>query len=88
MPVEGMRHSDFYRELSPSNTDWIALDGHRSIGRVYQITAGPEAGLWFWTMAVTRPGTATATNGRVQTRGEAARCVVAAYERLLARVGA
>jgi hypothetical protein len=86
MPVEWMRHSDMYRELSPSNIDWIALDGHRSIGRVYQITAGPESGLWFWTMTVVRPGTSPlAMNGRAQTRGEAGRCVVEAYERLLAR---
>jgi hypothetical protein len=72
-------------ELSPSNSDWIALDGDRSIGRVYQITAGPESGLWFWTMTATRPGVSrSGTNGRAQTRGEAGRCVVAAYERVIA----
>jgi hypothetical protein len=83
MPVEWMRHSDLYRELPPSNVDWIALDGDRSIGRVYQLTAGPEAGLWLWTMTLVRPGIPpSATNGRCQTRGEAGRWVVAAYERL------
>ena len=77
MPVEWMRHSDVYRELAPSNTDWIAFDGDRSVGRVYQFKAGTEKGLWFWTMTVTGPGEPVMpSSGRAQTRGEAARAVV------------
>jgi len=80
-----MKHSDLHRELPPSNTDFIAFDGDPSIGRVYEFKAGPEKGTWLWTMTAIRPGTAAVTNGRANTRGEAARCVVAAYERLLAQ---
>jgi hypothetical protein len=39
-----------------------------------------------WSMVVTRPGpTLLPTKGRADTRSQASRCAVAAYERLLAR---
>jgi hypothetical protein len=51
-----------------------------------RIKEGTEAGLWFWSMAVTVPGEQVMpSSGRVQTRGEAARCLIAAYEQALAR---
>ena len=84
MPVEWMRHSQVYRDLPPSDLDWVAFDRDEIVGRVMQYQHGKEQGQWLWSMTVIRPGTAEISNGTTETRGEAGRCVVEAYERLLA----
>ncbi len=65
----------------PPVQDFTASDGEEVIGRVYQITEGPDRGLWFWTMTAVRSGPASAmlTSGRVAQRGKAGRCVVETY---------
>jgi hypothetical protein len=80
MPVEWERIPDGIAE------DFQALDGDAIVGRVYQIPTGPQAGLWFWTMTVVRPGPRVTfpTNGTEARRGDAGRRVVEAYERLIA----
>jgi hypothetical protein len=80
MPVEWERIRDGLPE------DFRALDGEEIVGRVYQIPHGAGAGLWFWTMTAVRPGPRFPypTNGREIHRGDAGRCVVEMYERLLA----
>jgi hypothetical protein len=84
MRVFWMRHCDVYPDIPRSETDFVALDGDTIVGRVMQFEFGPEVGVWFWSMTVTRPGPLRgATNGRVNSRGEAGRCVVEAYGRLL-----
>jgi hypothetical protein len=83
MSIEWMRHCDVYRDIPESDVDFIAFDDDQIIGRVMQFEFGPENGVWFWSMVVTRPGQSGETNGRVKSRGEAGRCVVAAYKRLL-----
>jgi hypothetical protein len=81
--IAWMRHCDVYPDIPESDVDFIALDGDAIVGRVLQSEFGPENGVWFWTMTVTRPGQPGETNGRMKSRGEAGRCVVAAYQRLL-----
>lgn len=84
--VQWMRHCDVFPDLKPSNTDWVALDGDRIVGRVMQFDSGPESGRWMWSMVATAPGpTILPANGRAETRTEAAMFVVAAYEQLLSR---
>jgi hypothetical protein len=86
MPLEWMRHHNVFTDLTPSNTDFVAFDGDRIIGRVMQYVCGRESGLWLWSVVATAPGVTILPNsGRCNTRGEAGRCLVAAYERLLAR---
>jgi hypothetical protein len=84
MSVFFMRHCDVYRDIPESDVDFVAFDGDQIVGRVMQFEFGPENGVWFWTMTVTRPGPPSdATNGRVSNRGEAGRRIVEAYKRLL-----
>jgi|tagenome__1003787_1003787.scaffolds.fasta_scaffold20764338_2 hypothetical protein len=85
MPVEWMRHCDVYPDLPPSDLDWVAFDGDQIIGRVMQYQHGKEQGRWLWSKTVLRPGTAEINSGTTESRGEAGRRVVEAYERLLAR---
>jgi len=81
MPIEWVRRSDMFPDLKPSKVDFVAI-----VGRVMQFDSGPERGRWLWSMVATAPGpTLMPMNGRADTRGEAGRCVVAAYERLLSR---
>lgn len=84
-----MHHCDVFSDLKPSNTDFVALDGDRIVGRVMRFDSGPEMGRWMWSMVATAPGpTLLPNNGRTDTRGEAGRCVVEAYERLLTAAAA
>ena len=54
------------------------------MGRVYQILRGQQAGPWFWTVAVVRPGprVTVPANGIEARRGDASRRVIEVYERL------
>jgi hypothetical protein len=84
MEVFWMRHCDVYPDIPTSDVVIVALDGSTIIGRVMQFEFGPEVGIWLWSMTVTRPRPLRgATNRRVNSRGEAGRCVVEAYERLM-----
>jgi hypothetical protein len=67
--------------------DLQTLDGDEIVGRVHQIAIGPQAGLWFWTMTVVRPGPRVTfpTNGTEARCGDAGGRVVEAYERRLRR---
>ena len=65
------------------NDDFVAFDGDVVIGRVLQGTGGPDRGSWTWSVTVDLPGPRlTARSGETR-RGDAARRVVEAYEKLL-----
>jgi hypothetical protein len=86
MAVEWMRTRDAFPALDGLQHDYTALDGEAVVGRVYLIEGGPGRGLWFWSMTAYRPGPRPqiATSGREARWGDAGRCVMEAYERLLA----
>jgi hypothetical protein len=84
MAITWMRTSDAFPGLNPSDRDFTAFDGETIVGRVYQFEAGPEEGVWFWSMTADRPGLRFAgRSGRAAGRGDAGQRVVEAYERLL-----
>ena len=84
MAITWMRTSDAFPDLDRSDKDFTAFAGDKVIGRVYQFEAGPEAGIWFWSMTADRLGPRFADrSGREGRRGDAGRRVVDAYERLL-----
>jgi hypothetical protein len=84
MAIVWMRTSDAFPDLDRSDKDFTAFAGNKVIGRVYQFEAGPEQGIWFWSMTADRPGPRFAgRSGREGRRGDAGRRVVEAYERLL-----
>jgi hypothetical protein len=69
-----------------SSTSVLDIEARTSLIRreMMQFEFGPESGVWFWTMTVTRVGPLGGdTNGRVNNRGEAGRRIVEAYKRLL-----
>jgi hypothetical protein len=82
MTISWMLTRDVFSEGGWSSRDLTALVGDYVIGRVYQIEHGPDEGFWFWTIF---PGMAVAhpTSGRERARGQAGRCVIEAYQRLL-----
>jgi hypothetical protein len=65
--------------------DFTAFDGKEVIGRVLQIPHGPEKALWLWSVTMVLPGPmfTHARSGRESNRGNAGRCVVECYERML-----
>jgi hypothetical protein len=58
---------------------------HTYIGNVHQIEAGPEGGLWLWSVTANFPGPRFSglISGREVSRKDAGRCVVECYERML-----
>jgi len=71
----GERHPD----LAGEPDHFIALDGETEVG-VVKLVPAPAGAEWIWSMLVGHPGPAFTrlTNGRTQTRGEAARELLAA----------
>ncbi len=84
MNITWLRTSDAFPHLDPSDKDFTAFDGDEVIVPDYQLEAGPEQGIWFWSMTADRPGPRFAgRSGRAARRGDAGRRVVDAYQRLL-----
>ena len=67
--------------------DFTAFDGGKVIGRVCQIEDGPVRGLWLWTMTAAQFASSSnhLTCGRAAEGGKAGRCLIEAYQTLLAR---
>ncbi len=80
-----LTHTVFPDTRELPSPDFTALDGQEEIGRVRQITDGPERGLWLWTMTAVRAGPTPTfpTSGRVADRAKAGRCVAEAYRAML-----
>ena len=74
--IAGDRDPDFKDNLDHI----IALDGKVEVG-VVKLVPAPAGAEWMWSMLLTHPGQAfkQPTNGRTQTRGEAARELVACW---------
>jgi hypothetical protein len=75
-------HHEVNPILSPE-PDFIAYDGEKVIGRVYEHMHGSQKGRWLWTMTDHGPGYPPpfAIHGEVADRGEAGRLVFDAYRR-------
>lgn len=58
---------------------------HTYVGGVHQVPAGPEGGLWQWSVTATFPGPRCPypTSGREETRGAAGRQVVETYRKMV-----
>ena len=69
-----IRAGDRYPDLKDETDDFIALAGETEVGVVKWIESGPDHG-WVWSMTLVSLGPAfrMPTNGRCETRGEAAR---------------
>ncbi|HEV2557212.1 MAG TPA: hypothetical protein VGU45_01165 [Microvirga sp.] len=81
-----MRTADTGPEWVGVENDFVAYDGETQIGRVHNHAAGADAGLWLWSMTLVLPGPPFVyRSGREEKRGDAARRVVEAYERMMAR---
>lgn len=64
--------------------DFLAFDGERIVGRMFQITHSRGAGRWFWTVMATGPQAPDAPpTGVAERRADAAHHLVEAYERLI-----
>ncbi len=97
MPIYWMRTADVYPDARYGPNDFMAFDpevrfprfhmeeGDETIGNVRLIEAGPESGLWSWSMTVALPGPyyATPTHGREASRGAAARKMIERYRHYL-----
>ena len=70
--------------------DFTAFDGELIVGRVFQHEAGPEKGLWFWTMPIERHGPPFPgpTCGVEKHRADAGRQVIEAYHAHLSQARA
>ncbi len=58
---------------------------HASIGNVHQVPAGPEGGLWAWSMTTVLPSPRFPfpISGKKSSRGDARRRVIECYKRML-----
>ena len=75
-----IRAGDHYPDLKNEADDFIALDGETEVGVVKWIESGPDHG-WLWSMLLVHPGPAfrLPTNGRCETRAEAAHELIACW---------
>jgi hypothetical protein len=80
-----LRH-EVYRDRAPAH-DYLAFEGERVIGRMFQITHAGNAGKWLWTVMATGTGDLPdgPPSGVEARRDDAVRRLVEAYERLVAR---
>ena len=80
-----LRH-EVHRDRAPA-PDYLAFDGERVIGRMFQITHAGNAGKWLWTVMATGTGELPdgPPSGVESRQDDAARRLVEAYERLVAR---
>ncbi len=86
MPVLWMRNADAGPEWAGVENNFVAFDGGVQIDRVHRRAAGSDAGLWTWSMTLMLPGPPFVyRSGQEEKRGDAARRVVKAYERMIAR---
>ena len=76
-----LTHKVFPETPEPPSPDFTAFDGDEVIGRVCQITDGPERGLWSWAMTAVHAGPKPTfpTSGRATESAKAGRCVAEAY---------
>jgi hypothetical protein len=98
MPIYWMKTADVYPDGRYDETAFMAFDPEvrfpafymeeedETIDNVHQITGGPRAGLWQWSMTVALPGPiyGSPTNGVEATRGAAGRRVIEVYRHYLA----
>jgi hypothetical protein len=79
-----LRH-EVYRDRAPA-PDYLAFEGERVIGRMFQITHAGNAGKWLWTVMATGTGDLPdgPPSGVEFRQDDAARCLVEAYEQLIA----
>lgn len=82
-----LRH-EVYRDCA-SAPDYLAFEGERIIGRMFQITHAGNAGQWLWTIMATGIGELPdgPPCGVEPRKMEAELRLVEAYERLVARSG-
>jgi hypothetical protein len=66
--------------------DFIAIDGDIEVGVVKFIADGIDAGSWIWSMTLVHPGPVfkRPTNGLTPTRKEAARDLIACWQKFRA----
>ena len=97
MPIYWMRTADLYPDARFSPNSFTALDpevrfprfhmetGDEQIGGVDRIDAGPQAGMWQWSMTVALPGPryGPPTHGVEDSRGKAARRMIEVYHHYL-----
>ena len=84
-----VRIGDRYPDLA-GEPDWfLALDGETEVGIVKFLPTGVDAGSWMWSMLLTHPGPAfkRPTNGTTPTRKEAARDLIACWQKFRAYYG-
>ncbi len=86
MNIYWQPHHEVHPELAPDQ-DFVAYDEERedSIGRVFQIANGEQAGRWLWTMTARSRAKRIPfpTHGVEDRRSDAEQRVVEAYRMLL-----
>jgi len=84
-----VRVGDRYPDVAGTPDHFIALDGEVEIGVVKFMADGIDAGSWMWSMLLTHPGPAFSrpTNGLTPTRKEAARDLIACWQKFRAYYG-
>jgi hypothetical protein len=76
-----IRAGDRYSDLRDDPDHFLALDADGEMIGVVKLVPSPAGKEWMWSMLATHPGPAfrMPTNGRCETRREAARELVACY---------
>lgn len=79
-PLTWVRAGDRCPDLKDQPDSFIALDDEVEVG-VVKLVPAPTGAEWMWSMLLTHPGPAfrQPTNGRCETRGQAARDLGACY---------
>ena len=83
-----VRTIDRYPDTTSAD-DFIAMDGETEVGMVKFMAIGIDAGSWMWSMLLTHSGPAFSrpTNGLTPTRKEAARDLIACWQKFRAYYG-
>jgi len=83
-----VRAGDRYPDLKGVPDDFIAMDGEVEVGTVKLVPAPAEAE-WMWSLYLVHEGPrfGVPTNGRTQTRGEAARELIECWQKFRAYYG-
>ncbi len=83
MAISWRPRHEVYPDHAPAS-DFLAFDGERVIGRMFQMTRRGSTTRWYWIVMATGAGVLVDPPSGVEDgQDSAARCLVEAYERLM-----